>query len=349
MAPRNNSWKTPILLGFVLVTVGISSGAWFYRNSRNRQAAQSPANPTPAVRPVAAIAVAAPSNTSATNAPPASNLLDIQTPARPHFQVSVDPMQEFSENLKSDLVRQLSPNFPELPKYLGIEGDKGADPELRNFTFQLLDGVARAPESDQPGMLLAADLLASKIWCGDENKEACEQVRREFTQRNLTFAHEELGGGFYYSRDLLWHVWRDYPASDAGERAFIVLLDLGWDTSGVCAKGADQFQEVIRRGESFLKDRPTSPNRGVVTILVGQAYATWWALSNQTSGEMSDYVDPQRYQTGAREARLKAIDYFESALQVAPNTKLAEYASQVLSPLRLEQVPEEYKFFCIYD
>ena len=348
MAPRNNSWKTPILLGFVVALTGLSAGAWFYRNFRNQQAVQSPAKPTPAVRPVTAIAVAAPANTSSTATPP-STLPAAQTPARPHFQVSVDPMQEFNENLKNDLVRQLSPNFPELSKYLGVEGDKGADPELRNFTFQLLDGAAKAPESDQPAMLLAADLLASKIWCGDENKEGCEQVRREFTQRNLTFAHQELGGGFFYSRDLLWRVWRDYPASDAGERAFVLLLDLGWDTSGVCAKGADQFQQVIRQGESFLKDRSTSPNRAVVTLLLGQAYASWWALSNQTTGEMSDYVDPRRYQTGANEARLKAIHYFESLLQIAPNTKLAEYASQALPPLRLEQVPEEYKFFCIYD
>ena len=269
--------------------------------------------------------------------------------ARPHFQVSVDPMREFNDDLKSNLVRQLSPAFPDLSKYLDFDEDKGADPELRNVTFQLLDAAAKEPANDQPVMLLAADLLASKIWCGDETKDGCEEVRREFNDHNLSFAHEQLGGGFFYSRDLLWRIWHDYPASDAGERAFIVLLNLGWDTSGVCAKGTDQFQEVIRQGESFLKDRPTSPNRAAVILLVGQAYATWWALSNRPSGEMSDYVDPQQYQAGAGEARLKAIRYFELLLQIAPGTKLAEFANQSIPPLQLEQVPEEYKFFCIYD
>ena len=347
MARRNRSWTTPLLLFVWMVAIaGLIWGAWLYHNSRNGQDAQSPAKPTPAVRAVTATAVAVPAK--APN--PADLFLPAeQLPARPHFQVSVDPMEDFRADLKSALIRQLSPAFPELPKYMEMEGDKGADPELRNFTFQLLDAAARAPESDQPAMLLAADLLASKIWCGDENKEGCEPVRREFTQRNLTFAHEELGGGFYYSRDLLWRVWRDYPSSDAGERAFVLLLELGWDTSGVCAKGADQFQEVIRRGETFLKDRTSSPNRPVVTLLVGQAYATWWALSNQTSADMSDYVDPRRYQTGANGARLQAIHYFESLLEIAPNTKLAEFAGRSLPPLRVEQVPEEYKFFCIYD
>jgi len=347
MAPRKHSWKTPLLLFAYLVAIGgLASAAWIYHNSRNGQSAQSSPKPTPAVRAVTAIAVAAPTKAPA---PPDLILPAEQVPARPHFQVSVDPMEDFRADLKSALIRQLDPAFPEFSKYIAMDGDKGDDPELRNFAFQLFDATAKAAANDQPAMLLAADLLASKIWCGDENKEGCEPLRREFTQRNLTFAHEELGGGFYYSRDLLWRVWRDYPANDAGERAFVLLLELGWDTSGVCAKGADQFQEVIRQGESFLKDRPSSPNRPVVTLLVGQAYATWWALSNQTSADMSDYVDPRRYQTGANEARLKAIHYFESLLQIAPNTKLGEFASQTLPPLRVEQVPEENKFFCIYD
>src|SRR5262249_437214 len=199
---------------------------------------------------VTAIAIAAPAKAPA---PQELWLPAEQVPARPHFQVSVDPMEDFRADLKSALIRQLSPAFPEFSKYIEMEGDKGADPELRTFTFQLLDATAKAPENDQPAMFLAADLLASKIWCGDENKEGCESVGRGVAQRNLTFAHEELGGGFYYSRDLLRRVWRDYPASDAGERAFVLLLELGWDTSGVCAKGADQFQEVMRQGETFLK------------------------------------------------------------------------------------------------
>jgi hypothetical protein len=55
------------------------------------------------------------------------------------------------------------------------------------------------------------------------------------------------------------------------------------------------------------------------------------------------------YQAGADEARLKAIHYFEIVMQMAPNTKLAKYSSQVSHPLRLGQVPEQYKFFCVYD
>jgi|SRR5215472_9952218 len=347
---RTTRWKIGfMLLAFVLAMAGFATAAWFYRSSRIPQAAQLPTKPTP-VRPIAAIAVAARPNTPSSAptpqewSPPAN-----PTAARPRFQVSVDPMQEFNDDLKTDLVRELTPSFPELSAYLSVDPEKGADPAYKNFTFQLLDAASKAQDNDRPAMLLAADLLASKIWCGDENKDQCEQVRREFKQRNLSFEHEELGGGFYYSRDLLWRIWRDYPGSDAGEHAFVLLLDLGWDTSGVCAKGGDQFREVIHQGESFLTNRPTSPNRAVVTLLVGEAYAAWWALSNESSGEMADYVDPKQYQQGADEARLKAIQYFDLVLQMAPNSKLTEFAVQTLPPLRLEQVPEQYKFFCVYD
>ncbi len=64
---------------------------------------------------------------------------------------------------------------------------------------------------------------------------------------------------------------------------------------------------------------------------------------------MADYVDPKKYQEGAEQARLQAIGYFEQILRLAPETKLAEYARQVLPALREEQVQDDYKFFCVYD
>ncbi len=107
---------------------------------------------------------------------------------------------------------------------------------------------------------------------------------------------------------------------------------------------------MIRQGESFLQQRPTSPHRALVMFLVGQAYATWWSLSNETgSNGMSDYVYPKQYHQGAEQARLKAIGYFEQVLQLVPETKLAEYARQILPALRAQQVQDGYKFFCVYD
>ena len=60
-------------------------------------------------------------------------------------------------------------------------------------------------------------------------------------------------------------------------------------------------------------------------LLVAEAYASWWSLSNEPSGgEMSDYVDPKQFQQGAEDARLKAIAYFEQVLQLVPGTELGQ-------------------------
>ncbi len=197
---------------------------------------------------------------------------------------------------------------------------------------------------------MAADLVADEIWRPEENKEQCNQLRSQFAQHKLTLEYSELGGGFYYQRDLLWRVWQQYPETDWGERAFVVLVELGWDTSRTCAKGSEQFREVIRQGESFLQQRPTSPYRAAILLLVGQAYATWWSLSNETADSpMADYVDPKRYNEGAEQARLKAISDFEQVVQLSPETKFAEYSHQILPPLREHQIQNTYKFFCVYD
>ena len=259
-------------------------------------------------------------------------------------------MEEFQEHLRKALLHELVPAFPELRSFLDAETVKGADPAYRHAVFRLLDAAENVQAEQRPAMLIAADLVAQQIWCPSENKEQCDQVRGEFAQHKLRLEYSELGGGFYYQHDLLWRIWQQYPATDWGERTFVLLLNQGWDTSGTCANGSEQFREVIRQGESFLQQRPTSPHRAVVMFLVGEAYATWWSLSNETgSSGMSDYVDPKQYHEGAEEARLKAIGYFEQGLQLAPQTKLAEYARQILPALRAQQVQDGYKFFCVYD
>jgi len=285
-----------------------------------------------------------------TGTPGSSRSLPEQIPTRPRFEISLDPMLEFQEDLRKVLLHDLVPAFPELPKFLGDPVAKSPDPARERFVFQLIDAVENGQADQRPAILLAADLVANEIWCPSENKEQCSQLRSHFAQHKLTLEYSELGGGFYYQRDLLWRVWQQYPETDWGERVFVVLLELGWDTSGTCAKGSEQFREMIRQGESFLQQRPTSRHRAAVLLLVGQAYATWWSLSNEPADSpMADYVDPKRYNEGAEQARLKAISYFEQLVQLASETKLAEYAHQILPALREQKIQTAYKFFCVYD
>jgi len=265
-------------------------------------------------------------------------------------------MGEFRQDLTKTVLGELTPAFPELPTVLnGQHGNKTESSQ--RVAFHLLDAAKDAPADQRPAILFAADLVASQLICDkygekDAPKEAvdCAQLQSGLARYHLTLKEDHLGGVFYYPRDLLWRIWRDYPTTSWGERAFVLLLDHGWDTSATCEKGEDQTHEVIREGESFLQNRPGSPYRAVVTLLVAEAYASWWSLSNETNGsDMSSYVDPKQFQEGAEEARIKAIHYFEQLPQLAPGTKLSEFAQQVLAPLREQQVLDNYRFFCVYD
>jgi hypothetical protein len=182
-------------------------------------------------------------------------------------EISVHPMEQFLEDLRKELVQQLTPAYPHLP-------------ELNREAVGALDPVYR--------------------------EEHCDQLRDQIAEHKLTLAYSELGGGSYYQHDLLWRLWEQFPATDSGERAFVLLLDFGWDTSSTCAKGADLFREVILQGESFLQQHSNSPYRDYVVHLVGQAYSTYWSLSKQPTPAMADYVDPKLYQEGSEQARLKA-------------------------------------------
>jgi len=130
---------------------------------------------------------------------------------------------------------------------------------------------------------------------------------------------------FLFTDMISCGVWQDYPETDWGERAFVLLLERAWDTWPGCSKGSDQFREVIQHGE---------------------AYATWWSLSKDVP---SDYVDPNQYQIGSEEALQKSLAYFEQVIQISPGTSLADYAAQVLSGLRERKVIDPYWFYCVYD
>ena len=354
----SQAWKPKLLLGaisFLVATAGAS--AWFYYNSRLQDV--PPLQPTPPqpARPVARIVLAPqPPNSPSANTPAEPPSPPSNVPERPQFHLSVRrQLDDFREGLKKTVMAELSPAFPELPAALKDPETNVNDPSYERVIFQLLDAEKQAPAERQPALLYAADVVASHLGCErydsrGKEREDCARLRSDLARYNLTLAYDELGAGTYYPRDLLWRIWNDYPETDWGERVFLLLLDNGWDTSFTCAKGSDQTKEVIHQGESFLQKRPNSPYRGIVTLLVAEAYASRWSLSNEPAGSgMSDYVDPKQFQEGSEEARTKAIALFEEVLRLAPGTSFSEFAQEVLPPLRDRQILDNYRFYCVYD
>jgi len=351
LAMRQPARKIPlkaVLVVFaILLTAALGTAGWSYRYFRLQEAPPPPARQSQSL--VAAIAL----DTSRTPAN-GSRALEPHDTGKPpdtktDVEISIHPMEQFRDELRKALVQQLASAFPQLPD-LNRETGNSLDQGYRDSVFQFLDQAEKASVAQQPAMLLAADFMLQALWCPSAQKIQCDQLRDQFVKHELSLAYSELGGGSYYQHDLLWRVWKHFPETDWGERAFVLLLDFGWDTSGTCAQGTDQFRVVIRQGESFLQQRPNSPYREFVIHLVGQAYATRWSLSNEPTSAMADYVDPKLYKEGSEQARLKAIESFVQILRLSPRTLLGEHARQILPTLRQQRLSEDgYRFLCVYD
>jgi len=353
-----NDWKMRLVfsaIGFLVAAVG--AGGWFYYYSRLQDVPPPPSlRPVQAYRPFAKI-MAAPRTVAApsTNTPGAPSSTPSNVPERPIFHIlERRHLYNFREDLKKKVLDELAPRFPELQAALE-EPDEGASPPpYQRVFFELLEAAKKAPAERRPAILLAAD-QAGRLGCDRDDKREgaradCARLQKDLARYDLKLDNDELGAGLYYPHDLLWRIWREYPETVWAERAFVLLLDSGWDTSATCAKGSDQTKEVIGQGESFLQNRPNSTYRGVVTLLVAEAYASRWSLSNEPAGgEMFDYVNPKDFQEGAEEARVKAISYFEEVVRLAPETSLSRFALEVLPPLREKQILDNYRFYCVYD
>ena len=357
-SPKSD-WKMRLVFSAIgcLVAAG-GLGGWFYYYSRLQDVPPPPpAKAVQAYRPFARImaapqAVTTPSTHTSSEPPCPPN----NAPERAIFHIlERRHLNDFREDLKKAIQGELAPAFPQLPTVLKDREEGSSAPPYQQVAFQLLDAAKKAPVDRRPAILFAADLVAFHLRCDkdDKREEAqadCARLQSGLSRYGLKLDNDELGGGLYYPHDLLWRIWQEYPETEWGERVFVLLLDSGWDGSATCAKGEDRTREVIRQGESFLRQRPNSPQRAVVTLLVAEAYASWWSLGNEpAASDMSAYVDRKQFEEGAEAARIKAIGYFEEVAQLAPGTGLSSYALEVVPPLREKQILDNYRFFCVYD
>jgi hypothetical protein len=185
--------------------------------------------------------------------------------------------------------------------------------------------------------------------------------RAELARYGITFENLQSSPKFppawQYDHDLLWRVWKDFPRTDWGERAFVALLEHGWHTKAGCGggsdpsqpylnnRGDDQFPDIIEQGERFLAERPASAQLNDVLLAVAQAYETWWSLSLASRDE---YVsDARKYQRGATAARGKSIQLYEELMRRAPESDMAAYVTRHLPRLKLGVDTEQRRYYCV--
>ena len=99
-----------------------------------------------------------------------------------------------------------------------------------------------------------------------------------------------------------------------------MMTQVGWSQGG-CKEGPDQFREVIKHSEGFLRDYGQSEVSDSVRLALANAYATWWNLSRTEPDSSSS---PEPYKMGAEVAKEKAIELYQEYLsrQKAPREEV---------------------------
>lgn len=245
--------------------------------------------------------------------------------------------------------------YPDLPALLATllrqereaKRDAATRERARATIVRLLEDLKRASPASRPVLLLAADRLATYVTSDEAHSLEWDEQRKELARYGVRYQWAPLGAVWVYSHDLLWRVWRESPAMEWGEHAFLLLLERGWDTTPTCGGGSDQFRSVIRYGEEFLARYPRSTRRPNVFFALARAYETWWSLSQ--ASPQDEYVVSGPYQAGAKTARERAIAYYEQVIRTAPTSHEAGYARRQVPRLKLGVATNQRSFYCIYD
>src|SRR6266853_3062358 len=223
--------------------------------------------------------------------------------------------------------------------------------QFRDALVKLLASARTSSFDRQPVLLLAADRLAGRLHWVMENDTSesahWQEWRTQLVELGATYA-PFFSAPPEYTGNLLNRVWTDFPESDWGERAFLLLLNHGWDPGVDCAGGSEQFRQVIQQGLQFREKHSKSLYLLDVQLAVAQAYETWWSLSQAvaTGDEYSEGVEPGKYQDGAEAARQKALASYEQLLEIAPQSDHAAYARRILPRLTLGIDTGQRRFYC---
>src|SRR6266852_2297161 len=338
----------------VLILCIIGSGAWEYWM---RRYATPPSNALQTRRLVPRAAfrldsTATPQNPTPQPAPPqryddaANKMLD------PDYDTKLASYELPKSQFDQKLTAILGADYPDLSKILKSDSTSHDPKIVRQLLDRLLEAAKGAANEKKPPLLLAADAIAERLALPSITPPNPE-LQRELgglAAQGLTFTWVELDGGWFYRSDLLWRLWREFPTSEEGEDAFVLLLRQGWDKAPCCKTGLDSFHTVIDEGEDFLSNRTKTPHRREVVFLLAQAYETWWSLSlvSEENREEGD-PPPAAYRAGAAAAREKVIAYYSEIVATAPDGVEANCSRKPLSLLKENEDTHQRRFYCYCD
>jgi hypothetical protein len=233
----------------------------------------------------------------------------------------------------------------ETPDYFGGRNLPGDIQVVATFRDWLKAAESR-PAGQQAVTLVAADRVLDFIMHNDV--PLGDTARDEMKSLGANFVHDELAGGDVYAHGLLKKAKALAPAGPSTDEVLLFQMERGFDETGMCSAGEEEFSQVIQQGESLLAGARALPTSTLASLhfMVGDAYATIVWLATTTD---SEYHDPKKYQPMAESARAKALEHYRAAFQLERGTARAQKAWKEAWRLAAGLPPTTERYFCVYD
>jgi hypothetical protein len=207
-----------------------------------------------------------------------------------------------------------------------------------------------AAKSKSPGQQAIALLAGDRVldFLDHNGVQFNDTDRAQLKALGADYAHDELAGGMVYTHGLLKQAKVLGPPGPASDEVLLLLMERGFDLTGACSAGAEEFSQVIQQGESLLGGARTLPTSTLASLhlMVGDAYATIvWLAQNSND----DYHDPKQYQPMEESARAKALEQYRAAFTLEHGTARAQKTWKEAWRLAVGLAPTTEKYFCVYD
>jgi hypothetical protein len=220
-------------------------------------------------------------------------------------------------------------------------GNQIAD-ALRNW----LTASKSLPAGQHTAALLVADRALDFL--DHSGVQMDDFARAQMQALGAEYAHDELAGGLVYVHSFLKQAKSIAPPGYASDEVLLYEMERGFDETGMCSAGADEFSIVIEKGESLLAAARALPASTLASLhfMIGDAYATIVWLAQNSNDE---YHDPKEYQPREASAREKAIDHYRAAFQQEHGTARAQKQWKEAWRLAIGLPPITERYFCVYD
>ncbi|MDO8666583.1 MAG: hypothetical protein Q7J79_08215 [Gemmatimonadales bacterium] len=210
-----------------------------------------------------------------------------------------------------------------------------------------LAAAGAQPAGRRAAALFVADQVLGRSLCAYGLCEGPDSARfRPFRALGAKFEYSPLGDGWVFTHNWLQDILTlglDGPVSNA---TFMLLLEYGFDTSGTCRGGGDNFRDVIAKGEAWLARHPQHQQARAAHFLVAEAYRDIVALAH---GALAEYADSAQYLEESPAAREKALEHYRLAIPPGDTSRMAREAWQQAWWLMAELPPRGTRFVCVYD